>query len=392
MKHSTLPDAELRALLTLRLVPGIGPRLLAAILERFGTATAALGATPSQLATVPHLRAEVVDKLSHALGSAEVDAELALLSRYSATVLARGTPEYPASMLPFPGMPPVLYLRGDYRPADERAVGIVGSRDATSQGLKMAKRLAEGLARAGFTVISGLARGIDGAAHQGALDAGGRTLAVMANGLATIYPPEHDRMAEAMIARGGLISEATMGQKPQPGLFPARNRLISALSRAVVLVEAREKSGALHTAVHAAEQGRPVLAMPGSLDNPLAAGCHELIRKGAILCRGLDDVLEAVADPLVLKPRQGTLFDAPAVEDEKREPVEVPPPPAPVPPPQLDGAALAIWNALADGALFIDELGSRSGLSPAELNRTLFQMEMGRTVRKMPGNRIERRG
>jgi DNA processing protein len=199
-------------------------------------------------------------------------------------------------------------------------------------------------------------------------------------------------MAEAMIARGGLISEATMGQKPQPGLFPARNRLISALSRAVVLVEAREKSGALHTAVHAAEQGRPVLAMPGSLDNPLAAGCHELIRKGAILCRGLDDVLEAVADPLVLKPRQGSLFDAPAVEDEKKEPVAVPPPPAPVPPPQLDGAALAIWNALADGALFIDELGSRSALSPAELNRTLFQMEMGRTVRKMPGNRIERRG
>jgi DNA processing protein len=295
-------------------------------------------------------------------------------------------------MLPFPGMPPVLYLRGDYRPADERAVGIVGSRDATSQGLKMAKRLAEGLARAGFTVISGLARGIDGAAHQGALDAGGRTLAVMANGLATIYPPEHDRMADAMIARGGLISEATMGQKPQPGLFPARNRLISALSRAVVLVEAREKSGALHTAVHAAEQGRPVLAMPGSLDNPLAAGCHELIRKGAILCRGLDDVLEAVADPLVLKPRQGSLFDAPAVEDEKKEPVAVSPPPAPVPPPQLDGAALAIWNALADGALFIDELGSRSALSPAELNRTLFQMEMGRTVRKMPGNRIERRG
>lgn len=377
---------ELRALLALRLVPGIGPRLLSALLERFGTAVASLAATPAQLETVPHLRGEVASRLAQAARDAGVDAELALLTRHKATVLARGTGAYPAPLLPLEGMPPLLYLRGDYRAADERAVGIVGSRDATNQGLRQAKRLAEGLVRAGYTVVSGLARGLDAAAHEGALEGGGRTLAVLANGLSSVYPPEHARLAEAVMECGGLISEATMAQKPQAGLFPARNRLISGLSRAVVVVEAREKSGALHTAVHGAEQGRPVLAMPGALDNPLAAGCHELIRKGAILCRGLDDVLEAVADMPAPKPRQGALFTEP-----ETEPVKVVTPAEQAPPPMLEGPAKAVWNALAEGPLFVDELGSRTGLGPAELSRVLFQMELARAARKLPGNRVERR-
>ena len=388
MSETPLSPDELRALLALRLVPGIGPRLLSALLDRFGSAVAAIQASPAQLETVPHLRGEVASRLAQAARDSGVDTELGLLARHKATVLARGTPAYPAPLLPLPGMPPVLYLRGDYRSSDERAVGIVGSRDATNQGLRQAKRLAEGLARAGYTVVSGLARGLDAAAHEGALEGGGRTLAVLANGLASVYPPEHDRLAEAVIRAGGLLSEATMAQKPQAGLFPARNRLISGLSRAVVVVEAREKSGALHTAVHAAEQGLPVLAMPGALDNPLAGGCHELIRKGAILCRGLDDVLEAVADMPV--PRQAVLFP----ETETKEiPVQAPAsaPAEQAPPPMLDGPAKAVWEALAAGPLFVDELGSRTGLGPAELSRVLFQMELARAARKLPGNRVERR-
>jgi DNA processing protein len=214
---------ELRALLALRLVPGIGPRLLSALLERFGTAVAALAATPAQLETVPHLRGEVASRLAQAARDARVDAELALLARHKATVLAHGATGYPAPLAPLEGMPPLLYLRGKYLAADERAVGIVGSRDATNHGLRQAKRLAEGLARAGYTVISGLARGLDAAAHEGALEGGGRTLAVLANGLSSVYPPEHDRLAEAVIESGGLISEQTMSQKPQAGLFPARS-------------------------------------------------------------------------------------------------------------------------------------------------------------------------
>lgn len=390
MSATTPGPDELRALLALRLVPGIGPRLLSALLERFGTAVAATQASPAQLETVPHLRGEVASRLAQAARDSGVDAELGLLARHKATVLARGTTAYPAPLLPLAGMPPVLYLRGDYRPDDERAVGIVGSRDSTNQGLRQAKRLAEGLARAGYTVVSGLARGLDAAAHEGALEGGGRTVAVLANGLSSVYPPEHDRLAEAVIRSGGLLSEATMAQKPQAGLFPARNRLISGLSRAVVVVEAREKSGALHTAVHAAEQGRPVLAMPGALDNPLAAGCHELIRKGAILCRGLDDVLEAVADMPAPLPLQGALFP----ETETKEiPVELPAPATieQAPPPMLDGPGKAVWEALAGGPLFVDELGSRTGLGPAELSRVLFQMELARAARKLPGNRVERR-
>lgn len=385
------PD-ELRALLALRLVPGIGPRLLSALLERFGTAVAALGASGAQLETVPHLRAEVATKLARAARDAGVDAELGLLARHNATVLARGTPAYPAPLGPLEGMPPMLYMRGEYRQSDERAVGIVGSREATNQGLRHARRLAEGLARAGYTVVSGLARGLDAAAHEGALEGGGRTLAVLANGLSSVYPPEHDRLAGEVIRAGCLLSEATMGQQPQAGLFPARNRLISGLSRAVVVVEAREKSGALHTATHAAEQGRPVLAMPGALENPLAGGCHELIRKGAILCRGLDDVLEAVADMPAPLPRPGGLFQGPETDRlTERQEMRVVPPPVPAPPPMLEGPALSVWEALAGGPLFVDELGSRTGLGPAELSRVLFQMELSRSARKLPGNRVERR-
>jgi DNA processing protein len=156
----------------------------------------------------------------------------------------------------------------------------------------MAERLAAGLVRAGFTVVSGLARGIDGAAHRAALEAGGRTIAVLAGGLSRIYPPEHADLADQVAARGALVTETPMTVQPQPGMFPARNRIISGLSRGVVIVEAGERSGALITATHAAEQGREVFAVPGQADSPASAGCLELIRKGVRLVRSVDDILE----------------------------------------------------------------------------------------------------
>ena len=167
------------------------------------------------------------------------------------------------------------------KPDDALAIGIVGTRHGTQYGLRQAERLAGGLARAGLTVISGLARGIDAAAHRGALAAGGRTIAVLASGVLNIYPPEHDKLAEEVAAHGALVSESPPGGEPLAGMFPQRNRLISGLSLGVIVVEAAERSGALITARHAMEQGREVFAVPGNVDSRASRGCHRLIRDGA---------------------------------------------------------------------------------------------------------------
>ena len=184
------------------------------------------------------------------------------------------------------------------QPADALSIGIVGTRHATQYGLRQAERLAGSLARAGLTIVSGLARGIDAAAHRGALAAGGRTLGVLASGVLNIYPPEHDQLANEVAACGALLSEQPARSAPLAGTFPQRNRLISGLSLGVIVVEAAERSGALITARHAMEQGREVFAMPGNVDSRCSHGCHRLIRDGAKLIETADDVLEELG-PLV---------------------------------------------------------------------------------------------
>jgi DNA processing protein len=245
-------------------------------------------------------------------------------------------------------------------------VAVVGSRQCTPYGRRQAERLAADLCRAGFTVISGLARGIDAAAHRGALLAGGRTLAVLAGGLARIYPPEHTELALEVQTAGALLSEAPMELEPMAPMFPARNRLISGLARAVVIVEAASRSGALITARHAAEQNREVFAVPGPTDSPASSGCHELIRKGARLVRGVEDILEEL----------GQAHAAPA--------------PAPPPPPDLDERQQRLWDLL-DRPRHIDELTRHLALPVGEVAQLLMQMEMKRLVRRLPGNQYERR-
>src|SRR5208337_1210371 len=248
----TVPiSPEMRDLLALHLIPGLGPRLTAALLERFGSAVAILRATSAQLQSVPHIGAKLAQDFSEAMRTVNIEAEVALLERHETNLLMLGTPEYPASLTEIPDAPHLLYIRGQVQPADARAVAIVGSRHCTAYGRRVAEQLAGGLARNGWTVISGLARGIDGAAHRAALKAGGRTIAVLAGGLTKIYPPEHAELAREIEAAGALLSESAMSLEPMAGMFPARNRLISGLSRGVVIVEAAERSGALITADHA---------------------------------------------------------------------------------------------------------------------------------------------
>lgn len=384
-----LPPSPLREHLALALTPELGPKRTRAVLERFGVA-GALTASVAELGSLPLIGAKVAARLADGMRQANVAAEWELMRRHGVEAAVLGDSAYPEPLAAFDDSPTLLYMRGRLVPEDERAVGIVGSRHCTAYGRKMAERLAAGLARAGYTVISGLARGIDGVAHRAALDAGGRTIAVLAGGLSRIYPPEHAELAEQVVARGALLTETPMTVAPQPGMFPARNRIISALSRAVVIVEAGERSGALITATHAAEQGREVFAFPGNADSPASAGCLNLIRNGVRMIRHADDLLEdlnGLSAPIPSPKPQPTrtLVDRPA------EPPPPPPPPKPTgPPPGLDDTAHRIWEFLSESR-HIDDIARELAIPAGELLRTLTLLEMKKVVRKMPGNVFARR-
>jgi DNA processing protein len=361
---------DLRDLLALHLLPGLGPRLTSALLQRFGSAGAVLRADSAQLRQVPHIGAKLSEDLCQAIRSVDVEAEVARIGRHGVHLRALGTPEYPAALAQIHAAPHLLYVRGTIEPADAKAVALVGTRKCTGYGRRVAERLATDLARAGYTVVSGLARGIDGIAHRAALQVGGRTIAVLAGGLSRIYPPEHTDLAEDVAAAGALATETPMAGEPLPGLFPARNRIISGLSRGVVIIEAGEKSGALITAEHAAEQGRVVFAVPGPVDGPSSAGANALIRQGAVLVRVAEDIIEELEG--VRSPA------APAAQ-------------LAAPPPELDEVQRRLWDFLAEGARHLDEMAQRLGLLVPQLSGALMMMEMKKLVRRLPGNRYERR-
>jgi DNA processing protein len=361
---------ELRALLALQLVPGLGPRRTVALLEHFRSPQRVLTAGVAELCQVPYIGEQTAEQIVRCRSLSDADAELERIERGGVRLVVRGTPEYPALLSEIPDPPYLLYTRGTILPADARAVAVVGSRSCTAYGRRVTERLAGGLARAGWTVVSGLASGIDGIAHRAALMAGGRTLAVLAGGLARIYPREHAELAREVAAAGALLSEGSMDQEPLAPLFPARNRLISGLCRAVVIVEAAERSGTLITA-GAAEQGRTVLAVPGPVDLPSSAGTNALIRQGAVLCRGPEDVLEELEGPAT----------TPASETAA--------PPA-EPPPDLDPTQRRLWDALAGTVRSLDELAQALELPVSQLSASLGMLQLKKAVRQLPGNRYER--
>ena len=266
----------------------------------------------------------------------------------------------------------MLFVRGAIEPNDALAIAIVGSRHATHYGQEQAERLAGSLARAGLTITSGLARGIDAAAHRGALSAGGRTLAVLGSGVLNVYPPEHDRLAAEVIARGALISESHVRAAPVSGAFPQRNRLISGMSLGVIVVEAALQSGALITARHAMEQGREVFAVPGRVDNRMSRGCHRLIRDGAKLVETAEDVLEELGPLVAAATRNdGTVVHHPA-ELLLNEPEQ------------------QVLAAIQGSPTSIDEVISASGLPTPQVLATLSVLEMRRLVRRISGNQVMR--
>ncbi len=355
------------------MVAGVGPRLHKALRDRFGTAAAVLDAAPSDLRTVEGIGPKLTDRIAAARREIDPSEVLATCRQHGIDILSDADPAYPAMLREIHDPPAVLFVRGKLLPDDTLSVAIVGSRHATHYGLTQAEQLAGSLARAGLTIVSGLARGIDAAAHRGALAAGGRTVAVLGSGLCNIYPPEHQALAAEVAAHGALVSEAPPYSPPIPGAFPQRNRIISGLSLGVIVVEASTTSGALISARHAMEQGREVFAVPGRIDNRLARGCHRLIRDGAKLVETVDDVLEELG-PLI-----GPITKADG--QEIRNPAEL----------QLNELETAVLAAIDSEPTSIDALVSTCRLAVPQILATLSALEMRRLVQRLEGNRVVRK-
>jgi DNA processing protein len=412
------PDSQLlRDHLTLALVPGLGPRLTKALLAHFGSVEAIRAASADQLQQVPHIGQKTAAAFHRALREVDVDAELARMRQHRVRAVVQGMAEYPVMLAQIPDPPYLFYIRGSILPGDANAIAIVGSRQCTAYGRRVTETLAEGLVRAGYTIISGLARGIDGFAHRAAVRAGGRTIAVLPSGLGNIYPPEHAELAEDIEGCGALVSEVPMLAEPQAGSFHARNRIISGLARAVIIVEAGERSGALITANHAAEQGRDVFGVPGPVDSQASVGVNSLLRQGVRLIRGVNDVLEDLQG-ISSTPITPTAPPAPpaqtALATPKRpaRPTAPPTPTVPTTPPTvltpptptavaasaggqgasqpLEGMAQRIWEILAAGPRHFDDLTRDLATDAANLSRTLMLMEVRQQIRRLPGNNYQR--
>ncbi len=363
-------DRERSAFLKLLLVDGIGSVLARRLLAHFGSPTRVLAAATAELTEVPGVGPKLAQQLASQATDERLAHELTLCRRENVRLIWACDPDYPPSLAQIPVPPLVLWVRGELLPEDQLAIAVVGSRAATAYGLRQTERLAGGLAAIGFTIVSGLARGIDAAAHRAALRHGGRTIAVLACGLHEIYPPEHYELAEAIASRGALVSESPMTRAPKAGLFPMRNRIISGLSLAVLVVEAAIRSGALITVAHALEQGKDVFAVPGPVDSPVSQGCHRLIKDGALLAESAEDIFEVVRD------EAARLAGVTRGEHPFRS--------------QLSDTEHQLIATLGNRTLEFDQLVAELAVEPAALAAMLTRLELRRFVQKLPGNRYRR--
>jgi DNA processing protein len=363
----SLGESERRAWLRLARTPNVGPVTFKALLERFGAAEFAL-------ANVPRLINRGGGEPVRVPSVAEADRELEALSRAGGRMIASCEPEFPRGLAALDAPPAVIEVLGQSPLLARDAVAIVGARNASALGRKFAERMARDLSDAGLLVVSGLARGIDAAAHDGSL-AGG-TAAVLAGGVDVVYPPEHEALYKAIVAQGVVVSEVPFGIAPLARHFPRRNRIISGIARGVVIVEAAEGSGSLITANYALEQGREIFAVPGSPLDPRAKGTNRLIRDGATLTESVDDVLA------VLRPILGRGFDDP----------EGASPQAPADTGVLEAEAdrirAKVEEALGPAPVEVDELIRRLGAPAGAVLTVLLELELAGRVARDAGNRV----
>jgi DNA processing protein len=354
--------------LALARVGGLGCVSFKKLADFFDDPRRALSASEETLAQVPGLDRVAIEGLRRFSEWEEIAKEIERCAQAGAAIVPYASTSYPARLRSIADPPPFLYARGELRGEDERALAVVGSRSASDYGLGLTRELARGLAARGFTIVSGMARGIDAAAHEAALEAGGRTIAVLGSGVDVIYPPEHEKLYQRIVERGAVVSELPLGTPPLAFHFPARNRLISGIAMGVVVVEATEKSGSLITAAAALEQGREIFAVPGPAGSSRSRGPHALIRQGAKLVERVEDILEEIAPQLAGNG---------AAEKS-----------GPVLPPNLSAEAKKIFALASDRPRQIDELIESSGLSPARVSEILLELEIEGLLKQSPGKRF----
>ena len=355
---------ESEAYFIVNLVSGIGPVRAKRLKDRFGSLDRALVAREPDLRSVEGIGPELARTLASWESTTEVEKDRKWAEELGLSIVTQADATYPKSLTEIYDPPLALYIKGKIPETWPRGVAVVGSRETSHYGLETAKKLGYQLAYAGVPVISGLARGIDTAAHLGVLAAKGATWAVLGCGLDKMYPPENDALAAKIVESGGcLISELPLGTAPDKRTFPMRNRIVSGLSFGVLVIEAGRQSGALITARQALDQGRQVFAVPGRIDNPKAQGCHQLIKDGAKLVEGVEDILGELE---FLIPKESVATPRPL-------------------PTNLTGDEEKIYTAIELDETPIDSITQRTGLPSGTVSSTLLRLEMKKLVRQLPG-------
>lgn len=350
----------------LKSAPGIGNYIFKRLIDGFGSPEKVLAARDAELEAIEGMsRAQVRRLRAHRLPD-RVRQDIRLVRQKEIRIVTMKDPDYPELLLQIPDPPPFLYLQGRLEQKTS-AIAMVGSRMATRYGLSVARRLSAELAACGLTVVSGMARGIDTAAHEGALLGGGRTIAVLGSGLDRIYPAQNQRLAREIAQKGAVISEFPLLTEPEPHNFPVRNRVISGMSLGTVIVEATKKSGSLITARLACEQNREVFAVPGSIQSFKSTGTHTLIKQGAKLVENAQDILEEIAGAVFLNA-QTDLLSPPAKAAIELTPEEN-----------------VVYRNLDPYPVHIDDLGRKTAIAPGKLSSLLLALELKGMVEQLPG-------
>ena len=396
---------ETISLIHLNLIQGVGLKTAQVLRDVFGSAERALRATADELRKIDGLSPAMCELLIQKPVLYPIERELELINKYGCQVLTLYDDAYPQLLKEIDSPPLVLYIKGELTSEDALSIALVGSRNAKDYGRKVSYRLSYQLAQRGLTVISGLAKGIDTSAHRGALEAGGRTIAVMGNGLSVIYPASNRDLVKKIEASGALVSEFPLGVKPKPGNFPRRNRIISGLTLGTVVVEASNRSGALITARLAGEQGREVFAVPGEIFSELSAGTHRLINNGAKLINNVDDLLNELPQHALSQLQSFTpaasrsdikIGSSQASSVEKHSSKIVSPQPTaeaqqPVqsaPPPDLTPDEKTIFDAIEAPSSHIDTIVRTTQLPINQVSSLLLMLELKGIIQQLPGKQF----
>lgn len=355
----------LEDLLSLYSIPSIGPTRMRKLISVLGSPAAVLQAGTRRLIAIEGIDVKTAEKIRIGVNRQFVETQIEAIEKHQVKVLSYWDKAYPEQLKSIYDPPAFLFYKGDIQLLDQPTMAVVGTRKPTSYGRMMAERFTKELVGKGFAIVSGFARGVDSVAHKTTLKNGGNTFAVLGNGLDIIYPPENRELFEEMCHHGVIVTEYPMGTQPDAGNFPKRNRIISGLSIGVLIVEAGQKSGALLTALYAADQNREVFAIPGSLVSEKSVGVNGLIKKGAKLVQSIDDILDEFGDR----------FNSEALPSAKTG----------TPIPALSGSLKTIYDHLSNQPIHIDQLALETNLSPSETLSSLLTLELMGLIRQMAG-------